>query len=198
MIARWLTGRGFWLSVVVLAALLVVLAGAILVGVVLPEIGRSGQLAEHPTPSPTTLPTPTPTALAPMRIPISADADCAGCHESEGIIGVKAVALMAHPVKGWTDCTACHADDRLVKTAPGHDGIHKEECLLCHVERAAGGSSLPRPHHVVTGTSCITCHGSNAPLPTDMAGRDNCWVCHPDQDSLVLFGTPGPTVSSPP
>jgi hypothetical protein len=191
--AGWLGGRGYWLVVGLLLVVLVGLAGVIGLNVVLPEIGRSGTDPVRPTPSATA----SPMALAPMLVPISADADCAGCHDAGGVIEVADVPPMAHPVKGWSDCTACHADDRLVATAPGHDTIHRAECLLCHREPAAGGSSLPRPHHVVAGTSCITCHGTKAPLPTDMAGRTNCWICHPDQASVSLFGTPAPGPTSP-
>jgi hypothetical protein len=128
-----------------------------------------------------------------MAVPIPADADCSACHVEGGEAGLRDIPPMAHAVEGWRNCTACHADDSLVTTAPGHTGIGKELCLACHKPAAPDASALPRPHHVVTGTSCITCHGSTAPLPTDMVGRTNCWICHPDEDSASLFGTPAPT-----
>ena len=194
MMGRCLGGVGYWIVVALLVITAAALGAFLVSTAVLPEIGRSGGVVAHPTDAST----PTPSAIAPMRIAIPADSDCAGCHASGGLIGLKAIPALAHPVKGWADCTACHADDRLVKTAPGHTGIHRDQCLLCHQEPTDGAASLPRPHHVVAGTACTTCHGSKAPLPTDMAGRTNCWICHPDQSSDRLFTSPAPAASASP
>jgi hypothetical protein len=195
MIARWLTGRGYWIGIGVLSVLLVLVGATIVATIVIPEINRTSEVG-----GPTQTPTPSPVANAngPMRIPIPANADCSACHMVNGQVMVKDIPVMAHPVEGWTDCTACHADDRLVKTAPGHTGIHKDECLLCHKPPGPGASALPRPHHIVAGTACVTCHGSKAPLPTDMAGRNNCWICHPNADTAGLFASPAPSVPEGP
>ena len=129
----------------------------------------------------------------PMMVLMSPDADCAACHTTvNGTITSPVIPVMAHPLAGWTDCTACHAPDGLVKTAPGHSGIHKSDCLVCHKPPTDSGSPPPRPHHVITGEPCITCHGKTAPLPTDMAGRQNCWLCHVGTDTSQLFGGPAP------
>jgi hypothetical protein len=192
VIGRWLGGRGYWVAIGILSILLVLFGAAIVVNIVIPEVNRTaetGDLTQTPTPSPVA------NAVGPMRIPIPADADCTACHMANGGVMIKDIPVMAHPVEGWTDCTACHADDRLVKTAPGHTGIHKDECLLCHKPPGPGASALPRPHHIVAGTACITCHGSKAPLPTDMAGRNNCWICHPDASTAGLFASPAPGVA---
>jgi hypothetical protein len=195
MIARWLTGRGYWIGIGVLSVLLVLFGATIVATIVIPEINRTSEVG-----GPTQTPTPSPVANAngPMRIPIPVNADCSACHMVNGQVMVKDIPVMAHPVEGWTDCTACHADDRLVKTAPGHTGIHKDECLLCHKPPGPGASALPRPHHIVAGTACVTCHGSKAPLPTDMAGRNNCWICHPNADTAGLFASPAPSVPAGP
>jgi hypothetical protein len=107
------------------------------------------------------------------------DADCGACHSAPG--ETKARPVMAHPLDGWQNCTQCHAPSKLVETAPGHNSLHKEDCLVCHTART-DQSPAPKPHHSYSGTACTVCHGNNAipqaPLPTDMAGRTNCWVCH--------------------
>lgn len=128
-----------------------------------------------------------PDTVSLMKVPVPADSDCTACHPT-GVIQ-PTVPRMAHQVEGWENCTACHADGKLVQTAPGHAGIHKESCLLCHQPPAAGSAqALPRPHHLVTGKNCTSCHGAGAaPLPTTMEGRKNCWVCHPAADSEKLF-----------
>ncbi len=187
MTGHWLDGPAYWVVVGVLTV--GVLGAGVVVGatIVLPEITAPAPGVADPSPSPAA----TPSGATGMVVTLPADADCGACHVSDGAIGLKDIPTMAHPVEGWKDCTACHANDRLVKTAPGHTGIHKDQCLACHKPPSPTASSaLPRPHHVVTGTACITCHGSKAPLPTDMSGRTNCWICHTDVSTAALFGTP--------
>lgn len=191
MIRRLLAGRGYWLIVGILVVVLVSLGGFMAIEVVLPGTGAALFAEASPTPAASPPVSPSPEALAPMAIRIPADSDCAGCHAAGDSIAVKDLPRMAHPIDGWRDCTACHANDRLVQTAPGHSGIHKDLCLACHREPEPDASALPRPHHVVPGTACITCHGSSAPLPTDMTGRSNCWLCHPGKDTERLFWQTG-------
>ncbi len=111
---------------------------------------------------------------------VPADAECTGCHSTTtGTIGVTAIPLMAHPLEGWGRCADCHAPARLVDTAPGHSGIHATECLVCH---KAGNLPAPlsRPHRDNQNVACLSCHGSTAPLPSDMTHRKEtvCWLCH--------------------
>ena len=184
----WLSGRRY--AFLVMSLTLAILGLGAFVVAVFAVPGFADQYVWRVT-APSASVTPAESNFAPMRIPIPATADCVGCHKDGSMIA--AVPRMAHPVEGWKDCTACHADDRLVKTAPGHTGIHKELCLACHQPVDPGQTALPRPHHVVTDKACISCHGTAAPLPTDMAGRNNCWVCHQGADTAALFNqtTPG-------
>lgn len=194
MSGHWLDGPAYWVATGVLAVAVVGVAVVLGVTVVLPEVTQRVDGTADASPAPSGVAQPSG-GLAPMTIAIPADADCNACHVSNGVIGLKNIPAMAHPVEGWKDCTACHADDRLVKTAPGHSGIHKDQCLACHKPPSPTASSaLPRPHHIVAGTACISCHGSKAPLPTDMAGRTNCWICHPDVTMSTLFGSPAQLV----
>ncbi len=202
MIRRTLTRNGYWLAVAGLALAVAALAGFDLL-VVIPEAASRGPVAVAPTstPGPTSsasLMPVRPQASSPMGVAMSADADCSACHLIGGGVGTKPIPTMAHPLEGWRDCTACHATGRLVQTAPGHTGIHKGECLVCHKVQAATASALPRPHHVFTNATCISCHGTKAPLPTDMQGRQNCWICHPGTEYESLFGGPAPSASLKP
>ena len=117
---------------------------------------------------------------APGAVLLPASADCVACHvDTAGVIGVKAIPRIAHPIHGWTLCTSCHSDATLVATAPGHSGIHAQECLVCHQQ-----SSDPAPtpkHETIPDSDCLSCHnGTIAPLPSSMAGRSStlCWLCH--------------------
>jgi len=166
------------LVIVVLTAVIVV-AGGFVVTVVIPDAQRAAAELEVPSSS------ASPSAPAPSRyvmtwLGMSADSDCAGCHVTEGgTVGLRPVPAIAHPLKGWTECTSCHASDRLVDTAPGHTGIHAEDCLTCH-QPGDLPAPLSRPHRELQNGACLDCHGLTAPLPADMAhrGESVCWLCH--------------------
>ena len=119
----------------------------------------------------------------PSSMPITGD--CLACHQSaDGGVATKEIPALAHPLEGWTQCTACHAPNRLVKTAPGHTGIHADGCLLCHTK--VSPAPPMRPHTLELTADCLSCHGKSEPLPHSMADRtvSNCWLCHqssPDQ-----------------
>jgi hypothetical protein len=183
-----------------LLLLSIALVGTFVVVTALPELVRLAAGPGIPTASPTVSPSP-PSAMSPIGIGMPPDADCGACHlDSTGIVGTKDIPKLAHPLEGWRDCTACHADDSLVESAPGHSSLHRADCLTCHRVPSAEETAPPRPHHLVTGTSCVTCHGSDAsgtraPLPTDMAGRTNCWLCHSGTEFDELFNEPARTVA---
>lgn len=202
MSARTITRHGFGLAIASLLAGIVLVASFLLV-VAVPDLART---AAAPTPSAlpgaTASPSPTPRsamALSPIGIEMPADSDCAACHvTTTGTLGTRPIPPLAHPLWGWRDCTACHAPDRLVRTAPGHSGLHKDDCLVCHqVPDTATPSQAPlRREHMGNTQPCTSCHGQDkhAPLPEAMQGRDNCWICHNGPEFTYLFESP----SAPP
>jgi hypothetical protein len=198
MNAGWVTRHRRRLAISVLELGLAVGAAVVLVGAV-PELARLGLGSPAGDVQPgASSPPVVPGSLAPIMVVMSPDADCGACHlDAVGGVRTPVIPVMAHPLEGWRDCTACHANDRLVKTAPGHSSLHKADCLVCHQAPVAGASPAPRPHHIPTDQPCIACHGKTAPLPTDMAGRNNCWVCHSGTEFQDLFGSPAPS-SAPP
>ena len=178
-------------------AALVLLLGIVAVGsflavVAAPELGRLAA-GVNPTPAPSPLASPlSPMALSPVGIEIPEGADCGGCHTTDDTIGTKPIPVMGHPLWGWRDCTACHSTGSLVRSAPGHSGLHQDQCLLCHESRSDAGKSPPplRPEHMGTDKPCTACHGveEHAPLPDAMAGRgDRCWICHNGPEYRYLF-----------
>jgi hypothetical protein len=167
------------LAIVVLATVILV-AGGFVVAVVIPDAQRAAAVVEDPTSSASPSGSPSPSQDVMTWLGMSADSDCAGCHVTEGgTVGLRPVPAIAHPLKGWDQCTSCHASDRLVDTAPGHTGIHAEDCLTCH-QPGDLPSPLSRPHRELQNDACLDCHGPTAPLPTDMAhrGESVCWLCH--------------------
>ena len=170
---RLLRRFGFHMGLGLLTAV-IGLSGLFIVLVVLPELQAA---AVSPAPSPSASPNPPGVVMSWVNLP--ADADCAACHLTQGGVAAVEVPRVAHPLRGWTDCTACHANDRLVATAPGHAGIHATDCLVCH-EPAELPAPLSRPHRELQNQNCLECHGRTAPLPEDMAHREQsvCWLCH--------------------
>ena len=181
--------------VVLLLTLGILVVGAFLVLVAVPDVAHD--ITAAPPPRSTIAPTPSPKsamALSPVGIEMPPDANCNGCHlTAEGGVGTKPIPVMGHPLAGWRDCTACHSEASLVKTAEGHNSLHKEDCLICHQTRLeAGASAVPelRPEHMGGTQPCSACHGvdDHAPLPASMANRgDNCWICHNGPEFVYLF-----------
>ena len=135
--------------------------------------------SSHPIPSPAVA-SPSPSGpLSGGAIQMPVGGNCLACHTTAaGGVGTAIVPPIGHPLEGWTSCTSCHSNDRLVKTAPGHVGIHAEQCLLCHT--ATTPAAVDRPHSLTKNTNCLSCHGSLAQLPASMRNRSGttCWLCH--------------------
>ena len=201
MIRAWVARYGY--QAVIAGLLIAIVAlGAFLLMVALPDVSQSVGERSEPTPAPSAQPLPSslsPMANSPIGIQMSANADCAACHVTkDGTVGTKDIPEMAHPLWGWRDCTACHSTGSLIATAPGHSGLHKDDCLVCHkVPSSSSVTSNPplRPEHMGNTQPCTTCHGvdDHAPLPDSMKGRgDNCWICHNGPEFTYLFDSPIP------
>jgi len=174
---------GWWAALIALAVAVGLLLGVVLITVAFPALDGDGGVAVTATPAPSSISTTAPTASPGLIMGgavIPATAQCAGCHTTgSGAIGHEAIPAMGHPLEGWSKCTSCHAPARLVDTAPGHTGIHASECTVCH-RPGDLAAALSRPHRDNQNVACLTCHGSTAPLPTDMTHRKEavCWLCH--------------------
>ena len=205
MIRNAVARYGFPVAVTVLVSAICLVAAFLLI-VAVPDLSRpvAGRSTPTPEPAATTSPSPlSPMANSPVGIQMSADADCAACHvTTNGTVGTRDIPRMAHPLWGWRDCTACHATGSLVSTAPGHSGLHKDDCLVCHKPPDAASSASPaplRPEHMGINQACTSCHGmdKHAPLPNDMKGRNNCWICHNGPEFTYLWDE-SPAPSAPP
>ena len=201
---RRLSRYGFRIAAALLT-LGILIVGTFLVLVAVPDLAETTAAAPSPTPVPHPSASPrSAMALSPVGIEMPADANCNGCHLTiSGTVGTRPIPVMGHPLAGWRDCTACHAEGSLVKTAPGHISLHKDDCLICHQTRVEAGENsapAPRPEHMGGTQPCATCHGvdDHAPLPESMRGRgDNCWICHNGPEFTYLFEDPSPGTASP-
>ena len=116
-------------------------------------------------------------AMGLAHIPTSAS--CLLCHETGGSGGLKPIPAIGHPLEGWRRCATCHTNEKLGRTAPGHQDIPEEECLNCH-KLPPEGPAITQPHSRLQDQQCLDCHGTFAHLPSSMVGRneDECWLCH--------------------
>jgi hypothetical protein len=132
------------------------------------------------TPSAPASAAPSPSLSIADQVNMKLMGDCTACHSTpDGGVGTKPIPALAHPLQGWSDCTGCHAPDKLVQTAPGHTGIHKDQCTVCHTKYSPPAPD--RPHPAGLQLDCLSCHGTTkAHLPTTMRGwKDTtCWLCH--------------------
>ncbi len=185
----------------------IIATGTFLAIVAGPDIAKIALVPPAASASPAVEATPgSAMALSPIGIAMPEGSDCKGCHvTTDGSVGTKPIPVMGHPLFGWRNCTACHAAGSLVKSAPGHSGLHKDDCLVCHQTRSGAGQDSPpptRPEHMGTEKPCTACHGvdKHAPLPENMAGRNNCWICHNGPEFTYLFeaGSPDDPGTSPP
>jgi hypothetical protein len=171
--------HGYAVALGTLLAAIAVLVGVILVDIAVPELQRAGIIGATPVPAASAQPTAS-LEIGMGGAVIPANAECLGCHASiSGPVSVRPVPVMGHPQEGWGNCTSCHAPERLVDTAPGHSGIHASECTICH-QPGDLPTPLSRPHRDNQNVACLSCHGSKAPLPSDMTHRKEtvCWLCH--------------------
>jgi len=176
---RTAAGGGYWVLIGSLAAAVGLMVAVAFISIARPDFQRSGIIVASSTLAPTKSPDASG-GIAMGGAIIPAGAECAGCHLTDaGGVGLRPIPVMGHPLEGWGACTSCHARERLVETAPGHSGIHASECTVCH---KAGDLPAPlsRPHRENQNVACLSCHGTIAPLPTDMRHRKEaaCWLCH--------------------
>lgn len=183
MIRRALAGRGYWVLAGTLAAAVGLMLGVVIRGIAIPELERAGVIGSTSTSAPTVGPAASASASPGLNMGgaiVPDDAQCSGCHATgAGTVGLRPIPVMGHPLEGWSKCTSCHAPARLVDTAPGHSGIHASECTVCH-KPGDLPAPLSRPHRENQNVACLSCHGSTAPLPSDMTHRKEtvCWLCH--------------------
>ena len=94
-----------------------------------------------------------------------------------------------HELAGRDNCLVCHNPDGGVKPAPkDHAGRTNDSCQGCH--KPATPASTTVTSTVESGTAVATATpgasaGGTAPaIPHDLAGRDNCLMCHSLDNSI--------------
>ena len=117
-----------------------------------------------------------------------------------------------HDLAGRDNCLLCHNPDGGLKPAPGdHAGRTNDSCQICHQPVAASATTAeatptpslegPRggapaiPHDLAGRDNCLLCHnpdGGVKPAPRDHAGRttDQCQMCHKPAVVPASISTP--------
>jgi hypothetical protein len=67
-----------------------------------------------------------------------------------------------------------------------HDLAGRDNCMMCHSGAMEAVPGVPETHADRTNETCLWCHGADADVQKatpkivshDLAGRDNCMMCH--------------------
>jgi hypothetical protein len=105
-------------------------------------------------------------------------------------LGLLAVAWVAAPAA---------AQEAAKPTVVSHDLAGREQCMMCHSGAMQGMPAAPESHAERPNETCLLCHAADAPIqtaapaavPHDLAGRDNCMMCH----SGAMEGVPAASES---
>jgi hypothetical protein len=142
--------------------------------------------------------TPTP---EPSAAPATAEAPATP--ESSETPAATGPTAIPHEVAGREQCLMCHDPGGTVRPAPqDHAGRSEDTCQMCHKPAATAGGSEPEataeeqsetnaapaiPHDLAGRDDCLVCHnptGGLKPAPANHAGRasDTCQTCHRLED----------------
>jgi formate dehydrogenase gamma subunit len=144
-----------------------------------------------PTPTNTPTPTPTPTGVAtpPPQMTPTLSRQT-----------LLSLMVIPHPLEGHEDCLLCHGEGKINPYPPDHVGRPSTTCLVCH------GTSEEEEHlpatvkHDLAGRqNCLMCHAVDLLPPSHKtAGFSNsdCLLCHvPLEQRAAIMETPLPTAT---
>jgi hypothetical protein len=126
---------------------------------------------------------------------------CANCHQPAQSGGAPAATstpeddeangesegppAIPHDLAGRDNCLVCHNPDGGMKPAPAnHAGRTTDTCQTCHRPAATQAAT---PEITPEATSTPSAAGAQAgppAIPHDLAGRDNCLMCHDPNGGL--------------
>ncbi len=128
---------------------------------------------------------------------------CTGCHTPSVPPGPGEPAPLTpptipHQLEGMSECTACHALDKPAPFPQNHTAFSLDMCLNCHKAAAAPAAPAATPEATEeatpeTATPEATPQATAAPsgstgsapaIPHEVAGRENCLMCHDPNGGL--------------
>ncbi len=160
---------------------------------------------------------------------------CTGCHTpsvppGEGEPAVLTPPAIPHQLEGMNECSMCHGLDKTVPFPQNHTAFTPDMCLNCHKPGAADTAATPEvtpeataeatpeatpsasegaagavpviPHELAGRDNCLMCHDPNGglkPAPANHAGRtnDTCQTCHKPASPAATPAAGGSTVQAP-
>ncbi len=148
------------------------------------------------TPTPTSTPTPSPT---PTRAATQPSPEMTPTLSRQTLLSLM---VIPHPLEGHEDCLMCHSEDGIRPYPPDHVGRPSTTCLICHGTSEEEGHLPATVKHDLAGRqNCLMCHAVDLlPVTHKTAGFSNsdCLLCHVplDQRSAVI-ATPAPATATP-
>ncbi|MGQ9502863.1 MAG: formate dehydrogenase subunit gamma [Anaerolineae bacterium] len=144
------------------------------------------------TPIPTHTPTslPTPPGVATQQLP-----EVTPTRSRQTLLSLM---VIPHPLEGHEDCLLCHGEGKVNPYPPDHVGRPSTTCLICH-GLSEEEEHLPATvkHDLAGRQNCLMCHAVDLLPPSHKTGgfsNSDCLLCHVplDQRSAVL-ATPSPS-----
>jgi formate dehydrogenase gamma subunit len=159
------------------------------------------------TPTPTNTPTVTPTPTqTPTPLPTPTGVVTAPSPQATPTLSrqtLLSLMVIPHPLEGHEDCLLCHGEEKIHPYPPDHVGRPATTCLICH------GTSEEEEHlpatvkHDLAGRqNCLMCHAVDL-LPTSHKtggfSNSDCLLCHVPLDQRAeVLATPSPTPAATP
>ena len=86
-----------------------------------------------------------------------------------------------HPIGATTDCKICHGAEGVRPYPDNHASFTVDMCTSCHQPKVQELPVTATPAPEATATPA---QGGPPPIPHDLAGRDNCLMCHDPQGNV--------------
>jgi hypothetical protein len=98
----------------------------------------------------------------------------------------KVFALMGAVLVAGVVVTPAVAQEAAKPKVVSHDLAGRDNCMMCHAGTMDAVPGVPETHADRPNETCLWCHGADADVQTatpkavshDLAGRDNCMMCH--------------------
>jgi hypothetical protein len=106
---------------------------------------------------------------------------CSTCHKAtETAAAPGAAPTIPHAVEGMGECKNCHGPEGIKPWPENHAAFTSDICANCHQppQPASAPAATSTPEDEESESDSESESEGPPAIPHDLAGRDNCLVCH--------------------